>query len=119
MAKQSRKRDLIMSKVKITKTELQKNACFWMKHTGLNETEISDKLGVDIDTIILWTREYNQKNNTNNSKKKSSLFINETAGKKNKMVSIMTKEASERSDDNRKSLPSNQRSQNHIFRPND
>lgn len=100
-----------MSKAKITKKELQKYASLWLKQTGFNETEIADKIGADIDDVLAWMRENQQK------KSKSSLFINETFGKKNKNVSIMTKEASEQSDKHNKTLPTNRFDKN-IFRPN-
>jgi transcriptional regulator len=101
-----------MSKNKATKIELQKYASLWLKHTGLNETEIADKLGTDIDNVLLWIREDNLKTS------KKSPFINETFGKKTKNVSIMTKEASQQSDANRSSVKQENRFDKNIFRPN-
>jgi orotate phosphoribosyltransferase-like protein len=102
------------SKNKINKTDLQKYASLWLKQSGLNETEISDRLGVDIDTIMLWMRE----NNLANKKPKKSLFINETVGKKNKTVSIMTKEASEKGDEQKRYNQTPRNMDKNIFRPN-
>lgn len=98
-----------MPNKKITKSQLQQYAGLWLNHTGLNDTEISDTLGVDIDTVSSWTKQKN---------KKSSLLINETFGKKTKNVSIMTKEASQQSDQNRNSVPVSRDMSKNIFRPN-
>lgn len=98
-----------MPNKKITKTDLQKYASLWLQHTGLNDAEISDTLNVDIDTIASWTKVQT---------KKSSAFINETFGKKSKTVSIMTKEASQQSDQNREKVKTNRDMNKNIFRPN-
>ena len=98
-----------MPNKKITKLQLQEYAALWLKHTGLNDTDISDTLSVDIDTVASWTK--NKKTN------KTSLFINKTMGKKNQSVSIMTKEASEQSDKSSKNIPGRNMNKN-IFRPN-
>lgn len=103
-----------MAKNKLSKKQLQEYACLWMHHIGFNETEISDKLDTDIDTIILWVRQNKSKS------KQSSLFINQTSSKKSQNVSIMTKEASEHSDSSRKNAvaPNGRNNEKNIFRPN-
>lgn len=109
MVKQSRKGNLIMPNKKLTKLQLQQYAGLWLSHTGLNDTEISDTLGVDIDTVASWTKP---------QKKKTSLLINETFGKKSKTVSIMTKEASQQSDQIKNSVSTSRDMNKNIFRPN-
>ncbi len=97
---------------KSSKLELQEYASLWLHHTGMNDAEISDKLGIDIDTIAAWTK--------SKQKTKQRLTINETAGKKNKSVSIMTMAASQASDELRKAQgQTSTRNNNCIFRPND
>lgn len=98
-----------MPNKKITKLQLQEYSALWLHHTGMNDAEISDTISVDIDTIASWTK--SKKTN------KASLFINKTLGKKNQSVSIMTKEASEQSDQSSKNTTGRNMNQN-IFRPN-
>lgn len=100
-----------MPNKKITKLQLQQYASLWLNHTGLNSVDISDTLGIDIDLVESWTK-------AKTKNKKSSLFINETFGKKNKTVSIMTKEASQQSDENRNNVSISRDMNKNIFRPN-
>lgn len=112
---------------KINKTqETQIFAIYYLSDSGLDNSNIAKKIGVSVKEVnnILSERETKKTSaiKTTSSKVNSkNLMITETAGKRTKNVSIMTKAASEINDSYKQSMPRDTLSRttkNAIYRPN-
>lgn len=129
MVTQCRKRDGIMSKV----TKVQTYAVCWLNTLNKSSLDIADELNLTEKQVlnILEKNTSPQTEQTIESLKTvtssvspkitpKDLMINQTSAKKINSVSIMTKEASELSDELRKKAQGNNKtdSQRGIFRPN-
>lgn len=86
---------------KITKT--QKYAIQWLDSTGMNIQDISKELKITSDQVASILE--SSKQPAAIETKSKNLMITHTSGKKINSVAIMTKEASEVSDDLKKNLP--------------
>lgn len=108
--------------VKLSKIETY--AILWLSNTGLDSAAISKELKLPEDKIIKVLEKNQPRDNENKVKtgsepvKGKSLMINETAGKRNKSVSIMTGAASSVIDEVYKNMPSSNKHNGAIFRPN-
>lgn len=109
---------------RLKKTE--KYAILWLNSQNNSTKEISNELDLPEKTVISFL-EKNQQTGENKIKTATSsagkirnknLMITETAGKKNKGITVMTPEASMLGDDNKKQTPKNNHRDKHaIFKP--
>lgn len=111
-----------MSRLK--KTEIY--AINWLNSQNKSPEDIANELGLKVDQVNkTLEKNYVSNNGESNIKtqservgsKSKDLMITATSGKKNKNVSIMTKEASEYNDAVRNKTDQNPRTSNSIFRP--
>lgn len=97
-----------------------KYATLYLNHIGKDAKAISKELEIKLTDVkkILSSETIKQEKQPTTTTAKN-LMINQTSGKGNKTVSIMTRAASEQSDANRKNLPSAESriSRNAIYRP--
>lgn len=106
--------------------KLQIYAIQWLNSQNKKPEDIAQDLDLKIDTVLKTLEKYNTNNISNSikttnepvidKKKNRNLLINETSGKKNKSVSIMTKEASEYHDSVRNKVSTNPKTDKFIFR---
>ena len=109
--------------------QIQQYAALWMHSQGFDKDHISNTTGLSIKQIDNAVKKHIVSNNnqsdhvnitaspvivTPNAKQ---LMITETSNKKQK-VAIMTKEASQIADEQKKHYSPKQLNTNHIFRPN-
>lgn len=96
-------------------------AVLYLNHLGKDAKAISKELDIKLVNVkkILSSENLKEEKQPTTTTAKS-LMINQTSGKGNKTVSIMTRAASEQSDASRKNLPSAESriSRNAIYRPN-
>lgn len=108
---------------KSTKTQIY--AICWLHNQNKNIDEISEELKLPTKQITLVLEKHFVNNNKNIKTgsepvdvKNKNLMINQTSGKNNPGVSIMTKEASEKADSMRSKTNSSDRINNKaIYRP--
>lgn len=112
--------------MRLSKSE--KYAINWLDGQGKSETEIAQELNVTEKQVTAYLEKSRVTNKKTNIKTGSSavkkpkhknLMITNTSAKKDKGVTIMTKEASEVFDDEKKKVKrTSTRNQDAIFRPN-
>lgn len=108
--------------VRLSKVETY--AILWLSSTGLDSASISKELKLPEDKIIKVLEKKQPRDNENKIKTGSepvqgkNLMINETAGKRNKTVSIMTGAASSAIDNVYKNMPLSNKHSGSIFKPN-
>lgn len=112
MVKSSRKREGM--KNKISKSNIY--AIKYLLDKGFRVDEISSEINLTTEHIEKIIESEGLANKEAAIKKPKDLMINETAVKRNKTVSIMTKEASMQLDHKTPSLKTHQ-SDTHIFKP--
>jgi hypothetical protein len=108
----------------------QKYAIYWLAHTGKSADDIALELNINTENVLKilekgFISAKNPEQSIQTSSKpvgKKSLMINETMGKKNNQVMIMTEQASmqhdsTRSKRNSKVVKTRYRENKNIFRP--
>lgn len=96
----------------------KKYATLWLYSQGKSSKDISEELGMSIESVDKIIEEAPPKPNVENTVPINSknLMITHTSGKKNNTVAIMTKEASELNDAKAKKIPERPITKG-IFRP--
>jgi hypothetical protein len=110
-------------------SKYQKYAIYWLFHTGKSAEDISVELNLNIEQVMKTLEKgfvpaKNSEESIQTSSKpvgKKSLMINETMGKKNNQVMIMTEQASMEHDSTRSrrnsKVKTRYRENKNIFRP--
>lgn len=97
---------------KISKTTLY--AIQWLNYKKMSIADIAEELNIEEDTVA---NSISVEAADDPASRLSKLMISETAGKRNKGVAIMTKEASFLSDELSKKNNPNKKDNSNIFRP--
>lgn len=97
---------------KISKTTLY--AIQWLNSTKMSTTQIAEELNIEEETVV---NSLSSQTAEDSASRIAKLMISETAGKRNKGVAIMTKEASFLSDELGKKNNNQKKDNSNIFRP--
>lgn len=103
---------------KVSKTK--EYAIRWLLHTKASVSDISKELSVAEETVLKFAMENSEtptETSTSAESRLNKLMISETAGKRNKGVAIMTKEASFLSDQVAQQHRQGSRHNTSIFKP--
>jgi len=112
-------KERIFNMARLSKTQL--HAIRWLNHQSYSNEKIASELGLNIDQVVKALEKYSNASTEPQVPIKTqpvNNIINKTAGKGIGGVTIMTKEASEMSDESyKKNNKTNPAINNSIFRP--
>jgi len=86
----------------------------WLNHKKMSTSSIAEELNIKEEVVI---SSLSSVSNEDAASRLGKLMISETAGKRNKGVSIMTKEASFLSDEVSKKAKNQKKDNSNIFKP--